>query len=234
MECFIFPISALDGEAKGGQTPHAMFEDNTPKSPYDDLSLSRLFDVVLSKHKGQTVSFGTLVEAFHERGFGVLLILFSLPLCIPIPKPPPVDTIFGIPLFYLCAQMILGRDTPHLPQKVLQRTVSADLLIKVFAKGRPLLEWFERLFHPRLTNVVSDHKLSCICGILGMGLTCSVLVPFPMSNTVPSTCMVIMAMGILARDGLAAILAGILGTLWVIMLVVLVLLGGEWLAGLSM
>ena len=190
--------------------------DPTPQTPLDDLSLTQLFDAVLNRHAGQTTRVGKLVEALHERGFGVLLILFSLPLCIPIPKPPPVDTILGIPLFYLCLQMILSRDRPSLPKKVMDYEIPVDLLIKAFVRGRKWLERFERLFHPRLTSVLSDHTLSRICGVLGMGLTGAVLVPFPFSNTVPSLCMVIMATGIINRDGLAALAAGIFGTLWVI------------------
>lgn len=209
-----------------------MFEDNTPRDPTDDLALSQLFEAVLRPHAGQTTKVGTLVYALHERGFGVLLILFSLPLCIPIPKPPPVDTILGIPLFYLSLQMIFGKDRPSLPNKILEKTLPADLLIKAFDRGRTYLEWFEKLFHPRLTSVLSDHNLSRICGCLGMGLTCSVLVPFPFSNTVPSLCMVIMAMGILSRDGLAALVAGIFGTAWVLMLCAAVYFGAGFLTGL--
>jgi hypothetical protein len=206
-----------------------MFEDTTPKSPLDDLKLSELFAGVLGRYQGQTVPMGTLVEALHERGFGVLLILFSIPLCIPIPKPPPLDTILGLPLFYLCAQMILGRDAPTLPKKLLAKPIPVDTLIRAFRRANPYLQKFERLFKPRMTNVFSDHALSRLCGILGMGLTCSVLVPFPMSNTIPSLCMVVMATGVLSRDAAAAIGAGILGIAWVIMLAVLAAMGGEWL-----
>ena len=208
------------------------FQDSTPKSPLDDVRLSVLFDTVLNQFAGQKPRVGTIVEALHERGFGVLLILFSLPLCIPVPKPPPVDTILGIPLFYLCLQMIQGRDVPKLPKKVLDYEISADLLITAFTRGRKWLERFERLFRPRMTSVFSDHTLSRICGVLGMGLTCSVMVPFPFSNTVPSLCMVVMATGIINRDGVAALAAGIFGTLWVITLAVLAAVGSQWLVGL--
>lgn len=206
------------------------FEDNTPRSPYDDLKLSLLFHTVLSQLPGPTVRVGQLVEAFHERGFGVLLILFSLPMCIPIPKPPPIDTILGVPLFYLCLQMILGRDTPRLPKKILDYEVPVDLMVRAFARGCPKLERFESMFRPRLTHILSDNTLSRICGVLGMGLTASVLVPFPLSNTVPSLCMVTMAMGILSRDALAAIAAGLAGVAWVIGLATITVLGGQMIA----
>lgn len=208
--------------ARMTQSPH-------PHNPLDDVRLSQLFSSVLDRYEGQTVTVGTLVEALHERGFGVLLILFSLPLCIPIPKPPPLDTILGLPLFYLSLQMILGRDRPALPQKILNKPLPVDILIKAFRKSRTWMERFEKLFRPRLTRTLPEHRLARICGCLGMGLTCSVLVPFPLSNTVPSLCMVVMATGLISRDGVAAIAAGIFGTAWVVMLAVLAALGGSWL-----
>ncbi|MBU6234339.1 MAG: exopolysaccharide biosynthesis protein [Alphaproteobacteria bacterium] len=205
------------------------FEDNTPHGPLDDVKLSHLFEKVLTPFAGKNTKVGNIVNALHERGFGVLLVLFTLPLSIPIPKIPPLDTILGIPLFYLCLQMILGRDTPRLPQKVLDYEISGDFLIKAFGKGKPWIEKFERLFKPRLTDKFSDHALSLICGSLGMLMTCSVLLPFPFSNTVPSICMLVMAMGIVCRDGLAALIAGLLGTTWVIGLTVVAFSAGEWL-----
>ncbi|MFP3027037.1 MAG: exopolysaccharide biosynthesis protein, partial [Wolbachia sp.] len=36
--------------------------------------------------------------ALHERGFGILIIIFSLPLSVPIPVPPGYTTILSIPL----------------------------------------------------------------------------------------------------------------------------------------
>ncbi|MDV6249581.1 MULTISPECIES: exopolysaccharide biosynthesis protein, partial [unclassified Wolbachia] len=35
--------------------------------------------------------------ALHERGFGILIIIFSLPLSVPIPVPPGYTTILSIP-----------------------------------------------------------------------------------------------------------------------------------------
>ncbi|HEY8964027.1 MAG TPA: exopolysaccharide biosynthesis protein [Alphaproteobacteria bacterium] len=204
-----------------------MLQQHTPIHADDNRHLSILFDAVLSRHEGQTVRIGTLLEALHERGFGVLLLFFALPLSIPIPKPPPVDTIMGIPLYYLCMQMILGRDVPLLPKSITERTVSVDILLKAFKRGRKWLEKFERLFHPRLTHI-HEKQMARLCGCIGMISTCSVLVPFPMSNTVPSICMVIMSMGLVMRDNLAALAGGIFGAFWVLMLTCLTVFGASY------
>jgi len=194
----------------------------------DNRSLSGLFDDMLHRHAGQTVKIGTLLEAMHERGFGVLLIFFALPLCIPIPKPPPIDTILGIPLFYLCAQMIMGRDVPLLPHKVTDRKISVDLLLSAFNRAHKWLVRLERLFHPRLTNI-HERQMTRICGVIGMVCTLSVLVPIPFSNTIPSICVALMAMGLVMRDNLAALLGGLAGVLWVLALAGVLIFGATYI-----
>lgn len=199
------------------------------------LSLSQLFDTVLRPLAGQTVEIGTLIQAFEGRGFGVLLILFSLPLAIPIPTPPPVDTILGLPLFYLCAQMVVGRNTPHLPQTVLRRQISIDFLIKAFERGRGWLERIECLFHPRLGFIGGKTALR-ICGVLGLICTSSVLIPFPFSNTVPAIGIMLMSAGLIMQDKLAAFLGGLGGVMWVLLLIAAAFFGAgyvfEWMGAL--
>ncbi|MCB1537969.1 MAG: exopolysaccharide biosynthesis protein [Rhodospirillales bacterium] len=199
---------------------------DAPHVLQDDPRISALFHAVLHQHGGQRVSLGKLVDSLEGSGFGVLLLLFSLPLCVPIPKPPPLDFIFGVPLYYLCGQMVMGRARPALPRKILKREISTDFLLRAFTRARGLLERFERMFHPRLTGL-SDKSVNRVCGVLGIGLTTSVMVPFPMSNLVPSLCMAVMAMGILSRDRLAALAGGIFGTLWVAGLIAIVAIGAH-------
>jgi len=212
-----------------------MLQHNTsPRHADDNRTLSALFEAVLNRHAGQTVRVGTLLEAMHERGFGVLLIFFCLPLCIPIPKPPPIDTILGLPLFYLCIQMIMGQDKPVLPRSVTERKISVDWLLKAFTKGRKWLERLEKLFHPRLTGI-HERQMGRIYGCMGIILTASVLIPIPFTNTLPSLCMLVMAMGLISRDNLAVLIGGIVGIVYVAALATGVTSGAhfifDWIKG---
>lgn len=207
-----------------------------PATTMDDpLRLSTTFHDVLQRYAGQTVEVGTLVRALEGRGFGVLLILFTLPLAIPLPKPPPLDTVLGLPLLYLCIQMIRGNTTPHLPPQIMQRKVPVDFLIKAFSHGRGWLEKLESKFSPRLQGM-DDTQALRICGVLGLISTASVVVPFPFSNTIPSISMMVMAIALMMRDKLAAIIAALCGVAWVGLLVIAFLFGAhyvfEWLGAL--
>lgn len=53
--------------------------------------------------------------SLQERGFGILIIIFSLPLSVPIPVPPGYTTILSIPLILFSLQLLLGFHSPWMP-----------------------------------------------------------------------------------------------------------------------
>jgi len=191
--------------------------------------LSQSLAALFERYRGQSVAVGTLVDELHGRGFAILLILFALPLCVPIPKPPPVDTIFGLPLFYLCLQMIMGADHPRLPEKIRRKELSGNMLCAVMARSLPYLQKFELLFKPRWV-FLDERTMTRVCGDFGMVMTCSVLIPFPFSNTLPSVGMIIMSMGLMTRDTLATLAGALFGIVWIFILTGMAIGGAEMIA----
>ncbi len=182
------------------------------------MSHESLSDVLQKLHdtlpRGQDVSVGEIIESMEARGFGIFLIIFALPLCVPIPKPPPIDTILGVPLMVIAWQMIRGYGRPRLPMKILERRLKADFLVEALRRGLPWLRKAEKMFKPRLDYLFSEKSIR-LFGIMTMVLALSVLVPVPTSNTFPSICVVVMAVGLSERDYLAAIGAGVAGVIFV-------------------
>ena len=86
-------------------------------------------------------------------------------------------------------------------------------------KAIPMTEKIEVLMHPRL-SFLTTHQATVIIGALGFIMSLSVLLPLPLTNTVPSMGIAIMAMGVLMRDGLAVIAGALIGMAWVLLLVV--------------
>jgi len=64
----------------------------------------------------QVGNYGEVFERIGDRGFGVLLIILSLPSALPVPAPG-YSTPFGILIAVLALQMIAGRTTPWLPER---------------------------------------------------------------------------------------------------------------------
>jgi hypothetical protein len=182
----------------------------------------------LSNNLGEApVSMAFIRESFHERGFGFLLILFALPMALPMPVPPGINLIFGVPILLLTAQQAMGRHTIWMPKSMLALSLPAPK-IKFLIQGiLPFLRWLEYISKPRL-GFMTQGACSHVIGFLGFLMALFICIPLPLTNTVPSLGIVLMSLGVIMRDGVAVIAGAIIGICWMWFLTFTVLLvGGE-------
>lgn len=173
-----------------------------------------------------SVTVGDLVAIFHERGFGFLLFLFALPAALPLPGLG-INVVVAAPLLFLTLQQALGRHGIWFPDGVSRRTISRDWLVRFIDLAEPWLRRVEFLIVPRL-GFVTQRPFANLIGICGVLMALCILVPLPLTNTVPAVGIAIMALGVLARDGLAVIVGMLTGMLWIALLVLAVsILGVE-------
>ncbi len=183
-------------------------------------SLSGLLDALknhLALEDGR-ISVDSLLETFHERGFGLVILIFAIPMALPVPKPPGISSIFAIPLILLTVQQALGRHTVWLPFFVRKKSIDRAKLIALLDKGLPWIQKTEHLVRPRL-EIVTSGKTSRIIGLLGMIMSLCIMVPLPGTNTIPGMGIALMSIGIMMRDGLAIIAGALLGMTWICLLV---------------
>lgn len=183
-------------------------EMSTPRA------LSELLTDLKSAFTGEKIQIDAILEAFHERGFGFLLFLFSLPAAVPIPMPG-INTFIAIPLIALTFQQMMGRHTVWMPARIRTAFVERDFLVKIIDMSVPWVERLEYFIRPRLgfvTAGVSSHLI----GLSGFIMATCGAIPLPLVNTVPAIGITLMAIGVLMRDGLV-VLAGMVGGLvWVV------------------
>ena len=86
------------------------------------ISISEILIRLRDTLPSERISIADLLEAFHERGFGFILLIFSVPMALPIPVPPGINVLLATPLILLTAQQALGRHTIWLPEKVKNKT----------------------------------------------------------------------------------------------------------------
>jgi len=84
-----------------------------PAPAGESRSTSAVLRAVVEQAPGERISVGDLVDAFGDRAFGFVLILFSLPNCVP--APPGIAGIVGTPVLIFGLQMMLGHRQPWLP-----------------------------------------------------------------------------------------------------------------------
>ena len=181
-------------------------------------SLSEVIETYCHSMQGDKITVSSILEAFHERGLGMALILFATPMALPIPVPPGINVALATPLLFLTLQQALGAHTVWLPDHVQKKTFAREALQATLLKIVPFLKRIEILLKPRLPWVTTRLS-SQIMGFLGFVMALTICIPVPLTNTVPSFGITIMALGLMMRDGLAVLTGAAIGTAWVLMLV---------------
>lgn len=191
-------------------------------------SISELLEDLNGKYKTKSISLDQILKAFHERGFGFFLFIFALPAALPLPGLG-VNLIIAVPLLLLTAQQALGRETIWLPEKMRKKRIERARLQGMIAKALPFTRKIELLVKPRL-GFITQGAFSHLIGVLGFIMALSVCLPVPLTNTVPSFGIALMAIGVIMRDGLSVIAGALIGTAWVAMLIfITIFLGAEGL-----
>ncbi len=179
-------------------------ETMADEAPEEGLSLKAIFD------------------RLDERAFGAGLFILALPCSIPFLYGVP--QIVSLPMMVLTLQMLAGRDEPWLPEKFGARKIDKQGLSRTSRFGRKWFGWLERISHPRLLWI-TGRGMDQVLALFMTVFCASILLPFPLTNTVPGIAVAIMAFGLMSRDGLLVILGWLLGSAWIAMLVT----GSTWI-----
>jgi len=167
--------------------------------------------------RAEKINIGFLADALHERGFGVLILVFAGPMALPLPVPPGINLILALPLVFLTAQQALGRHTLWMPEKLLRKPIPKEKMTGLLGGMVPWFEKIEVLVRPRMGWITQDGP-SRVFGALGLVMALTACLPIPMTHSVPSMGLVLMAIGTLMRDGLAVIAGAVVGIGWISLL----------------
>lgn len=183
-----------------------------PPDPLRPRKLSDEFALILREFEVETVTLREVMLLLHGRGYVLLVMLLSLPFCTPIALPG-LSTPLGLIILIIGARLAAGAK-PWLPQRLLDTRLSPKVFAKVFALTRKLVLGFERLLRPRLLWVTGSPLLERLHAI--PLVLCAVMLllplPIPLSNVFPAWAILLIAGGLLERDG-AFILAGYVATI---------------------
>lgn len=187
-----------------------------------------LKDVHKKKHSQKSedyILFSEIIFILNERGFVILLLLFSLPLSIPVPVPPGYTSVLSIPLIILSMQLLFGKETVWLPQFIADRKIKRSILAKIFEKTSPIVIAIEKVSKARFMFATSSTMeklyafISFICSLF-------IFLPIPFTNFIPAIGISLMSIGFLNKDGFI-VLSGILASILGIFIAVMVLIIGN-------
>ena len=160
-----------------------------------------------SRLTGQPVTLQEVILVLRGRAYLLLVILLALPFCTPIPLPG-LSTPLGLAIALISLRLALGQH-PWLPDKLLRKQLPVGFFARVFAAVTGIIRLLEKLLRPRATLLADVGLLRQLHAVLMLIAAVVLLLPLPIpfTNTFPAWVILLVAGGLLERDG-AAIAAG--------------------------
>ena len=172
-----------------------------------DFRLSMVLAEIASGAEDDRISIGDLLAALKRRALGAMIFIFAVPVALPL--PPGVSTIFGAPLLFLTAQLMLGMQ-PWLPKLITDRSLTRREFGKITSAVSPWLHRAESVMKPRL-SFVGHRPFVYLLGLMCLILSTILFLPIPLGNMLPALAVSIISLGLLARDGVWMLIGMVTG-----------------------
>jgi hypothetical protein len=186
---------------------------STERAPPRPGSVRAILRGHLEGNPDEVLRLRHLLAELDRSAFGMLLLIATLPAFIPVPVGGAVS---GPLAMLIGAQLLAGMHKPWLPGFIAERGPHRRVLVKFDRRMGPWLARLEYLVRPRL-NALLAHRLSMVfTGLLLMLLGLLLSLPIPLTNYVFGGLLLLFAVALLERDGLAMLIAWIAGTTAVI------------------
>ena len=173
-----------------------------------DLSRSQLstdLETLHARVKGKPITLAELKHALQSGGSAMLLILLALPFCFV--AMPGLSMPFGIAISLIGACLAIGRE-PWLPRFIMNRRLSTARSDQLLIGAIKIARRLEKFVRPRLRFLHAGAGMSRLIGfgivIAGVGLMLPL--PIPFSNSIPAWAVVLLAVGMMEKDGLCVLL----------------------------
>ncbi len=171
-----------------------------------ELSLSETLTSIAHSLDGDTITLRQLMSQIGEQGLLLLCMFLIIPFLIPV-SIPGVSTVFGAAIGLIGVGITLNR-LPWMPARLLDRKIETKDLIPTLEKGAKMVTRIDRIIRPRLMPLTSGafNRLNGLALIFSALL---LMVPFgfvPFSNTLPGIAILLLAAGMIQRDGLLILL----------------------------
>ncbi len=143
-----------------------------------------------------------ILAALRGRAFELLIIVLVLPFAVPV-SVPGMSTPFGIAIAVVALQLAAAR-LPWLPRRVLDASIPAGFIGRVLGATKGVVAFLERFLRARLAVLTCSRALVAVhlCGITLAALLLAVPLPIPLTNTIPGWAILLLALGLMERDGL--------------------------------
>jgi hypothetical protein len=189
------------------------------------MKLSKEIENIFLEMEGR-VTIQKVLSKTSYKSFGLLLVVFSIPSALPVPAPG-YSIPFGVILLLIGVQIFLSRPYPWFPMKILEKEFKLGDDPKFVKAMVKFLRFFEKFLKPRLGQVYNYKFSYAIIGAAISLCALSMMIPIPLTNTIPALGVLMIGLGMLEEDGffgglgVVTCLAGVLFTCFLLVLIYL-------------
>lgn len=167
------------------------------------INLTGVLDILDKKADDDRITIGSMVEAIGNRGYGPLILAAALIELLPTGGIPGIPTMVALLVILFAGQMVAGRQTPWIPEKLRTKGVAREKFEKAREKIKPVTTRIDRVLKPRissLTTPAAARLVGITCILLAMTMPPMEVVPF--LSYIPAAAIALFAVGLCAKDGL--------------------------------
>jgi hypothetical protein len=194
------PSQTAAGEA--GDNIIVLFPGPAPRK------LSEVLEQLITEFQTRRVSLREVIVVLQGRAYNLLMLLLALPFLLPLPLPG-LSSVLGLVIAAIALRLTLGQK-PWLPASLLDRELPPKFFPTLLGGARRVLRFLEVMLKPRQLWLTASPLLGQLHAFIILMAALVLLLPLPPgTNFPPALYIVIMAGGLLERDG-RFILAGYL------------------------
>lgn len=175
-----------------------------PERP-EHLPLGDALEALLESEDERGPSIKEITRTVGEKGFGLVLMVLSLPSALPVPAPG-YSTPFGIVIGLIALQMILGRQALWIPRRFENVRIKPNLAKRMLGTASKFLKKIERFIRPRQQWIRSRPGQAGLAIVI-LIMASLMMLPIPLTNTFPAMVIFLIGVGLSEEDGLLAIAA---------------------------
>ena len=178
------------------------------KASQPGQNFTGLLNCLVTETSGETVTLGQLMRIMERRSFGAVILLLGLIAISPLTVVPGATwTVAAVTLLF-SGQLLFGMRHPWLPKALLGLKMPRAQLQTFVRAGRKMAHTADKLTAPRLGFLTKPPF------VIGVALLCiaAALITFPLgliplAPVLPGVAIVLMGIGLTARDGVFLILS---------------------------
>ena len=178
------------------------------KASQPEQNFSALLNCLVAETSGDKVTLGQLMRIMERRSFGAVILLLGLIAISPLTVVPGATWTVATVTLLFSVQLLFGMQHPWLPKALLNLQMSRDQLASFVKASRKMAHTADRLTAPRLGFLVRPPF------VIGVAILCIVaaLLTFPLgliplAPVLPGVAIVLMGIGLTARDGVFLVLS---------------------------